>query len=214
MSVKELETELNDWKTELQLIEDNCDKNRRKSQQILKRKKESIQKLKLKMKNHKEEPELSKLLSGMVKEFDSRCDLSLQQDRINFEQILKHEHRFYQIILNWFNPLKQELCKMMNQLSFDIDTFDVTISENDIIELDPVNKCERLGKSPDPELGEKRDKSVIINDNYKLTSAAAKNVSFQQQPNVRFEDDYERCQSPYTVSLSPKLGKSYVSKVR
>ena len=70
-----------------------------------------------------------------------------------------------------------------------------------------VNK--RLSKHSDPDHQEKKFcKSVIINDDCKFYSQTTK---INKQQCVRFEEEHERCQSPYSISLSPNLvSKLYV----
>ena len=66
-----------------------------------------------------------------------------------------------------------------------------------------VNK--RLSKHSffDPDHQEKKFcKSVIINDDCKFYSQTTK---INKQLCVRFEEENERCQSPYSISLSPNL---------
>ena len=197
LSVRTLQKRMFGWKIKVQQLEDNFKKNRKKNQLVLQKKQESIKKFKEKCsEKDQKDPSLLKLLSGMIKDFDSRNDLALQEEKMFYESIAEHEHEYYQITLSWLQPLMKEVQEMLKQL----DNFYETSQQhaNDIIKLKKdFGKCKPSpSEGSDHESCKKDDKSVIDND-----------PSISQQQNCKnvVKHDEERAHSPYSIALSPKL---------
>ena len=72
MSVELLEREFNNWASELEDIKDSFETSRKKNIQVLKKKRDSIEKLKQKLQTNQNEPELTKLLAGMIKDYETK----------------------------------------------------------------------------------------------------------------------------------------------
>ena len=185
------------WKIKVEQLEDNFQKSRNKNQLVLQKKQESIKKFKEKCsEKDQKDPSLLKLLSGMIKDLDSRNDLALQEEKMFYESIAEHEHEYYQITLSWLQPLMKEVQEMLKQL----DNFYETSQQhvNDIIKLKKdVGKCKPSpSEGSDHESCKKDDKSVIDND---------PSISQQQTCKNVVKHDEERAHSPYSIALSPKL---------
>ena len=97
-----------EWKEKIRDIHKRHELSKRRASVILQRKQESIKKLKLKIES-KTEPELEKLLSSMVKDFNSKSEVAAQEDKNYYEELFKHEQNFYVIIVDWLRPLKEQI---------------------------------------------------------------------------------------------------------
>ena len=91
MSVELFEREFNTWASELENIEDSFETSRKKNIQVLKKKRDSIEKLKQKLQTNQNEPELTKLLAGMIKDYETKSESSFIKDKMYFEEIKRHE---------------------------------------------------------------------------------------------------------------------------
>ena len=185
------------WEIKIQQLEDNFEKSRKKNQLVLQKKKESIKKFKEKCnKTDQQDPSLLKLLSGMIKDYDSRNEIALQEEKMFYEGITEHEHEFYQITLSWLQPMMREVKEMLKQLDNFFETSQHHV--NDIMKLKKhISKCKPSpSASSDHETSKKDDKSVIDND---------RGISQQQNDKKLIKHDEERAHSPYSVALSPKL---------
>ena len=196
MSVRALKEKLFGWETKIQQLEDSFEKSRNKNQLVLQKKKDSIKKFKEKCNGaDQQDPSLLKLLSGMIKDCDSRNDLALQEEKMFYESISEHEHEYYQITLSWLQPMMKEVKEMLKQLDNFFETSQHHV--NDIMKLKKhVSKCKPSpSASSDHENCKKDDKSVIDND-----------LSISQQLNCKnlVKHDEERAHSPYSIALSPK----------
>lgn len=97
-----------EWKEKIKDIHKSHEMSKRRASVILHRKQESIKKLKLKIES-RTEPELEKLLSSMVKDFDSKTEAAAQEDKKYYEELFKHEQNFYVIIVDWLKPLREQI---------------------------------------------------------------------------------------------------------
>ena len=188
-----------DWERGVQQLEDNYEKGRKKNLLILQKKKESINKFKEKCSQmDQQDASLMKLLSGMIKDYDSRNEIALQEDKFFYEDISEHEIKYYQIILNWLQPIMKEVNEMLSQLN---DFFETSSQHvNDIIRINKrVGKCKTSqNASSDPESCREDDKSVSDIDPRISQQRSCKTVG-------KPERDIERAHSPYSIALSPKL---------
>merc|ERR1712147_601513 len=93
LSVRALKERTLGWKIKVEQLEDNFQKSRNKNQLVLQKKQDSIKKFKEKCsEKDQKDPSLLKLLSGMIKDLDSRNDLALKEEKMFYESIAEHEH--------------------------------------------------------------------------------------------------------------------------
>ena len=200
MSSKCLQENIRQWETDLKHIDNNYEKNRKRTQQVLNKKKESINKFKQKLHDTRDESdlELNKLLSSMMRDFDNRNEAALQEDKIFCEDISNHEQRYYLLVFDWLQPLMTELCALLTQLQ---ETNDFSKHVNDIRKLDKHAIKSKISSSgSDPEMCGKVHQSVK-DDNLNISTKTTK----CNTPVLNEGEEFERSQSPYSVALSPKL---------
>ena len=187
MSIKQLEQRISEWDVELQQIDKLFDEKKKRTEQILKRKNDSMTKLKQKCQSKSEDYEMNKLLSGMMRDYENLYQKSVDQDKMFYENICNHEQNFFLMIMDWLQPMMKEVIALMNQQDFH----------------------GQLCKKPDEVINTNRQGKMA---NVSKTSAdsAQRNFQDQQQSQVpghqntiRSEADCERSQSPYSVAISP-----------
>merc|ERR1711892_407415 len=81
----------------------------------LKKKKDSILKMDKKIKNGKQEPELSKLRDSMVKDLQTRSEIFAEQERMAVREISCQERTHFTTFAACLKPVMAEECAMLSQ---------------------------------------------------------------------------------------------------
>ena len=186
MSIKHLEQRIREWDLELQQIEQLFDEKKKRTEQILKRKNESMTKLKQKCQSKSEDHEMNKLLSGMMRDYEKLYQKAVDQDKLFFENISNHEQNFFLMIMEWLQPMMKELIALMNQQDFHGQSCK---KPNDIIN---TNKHKEYG-----------DISKTTSEKSQCSFLDQCQSQIPAHQNIKCEIDYERSQSPYSVAISP-----------
>merc|ERR1711892_380406 len=112
----------------------------------LKKKKDSILKMDKKIKNGKQEPELSKLRDSMVKDLQTRSEIFAEQERMAVREISCQERTHFTTFAACLKPVMAEECAMLSQAKM---LREVTEKLNDIIS-DPFKNLHHSENNLEP----------------------------------------------------------------
>ena len=164
---------------------------RKKNQQVLEKKRESIEKIKRTSSEGFIQPEMKKLLSGMSKDLEVRNMETTKLEQIFLRDITVHQGKFYMILQNWVQPFLQEISALMTQLDRPNNIQSEIRTEN-------LRKNHKIDKNAQHDL--------LCGDPMSPTSPEIREIVKTRG------EEFERSQSPYSIALVPQINSKITKR--